>query len=104
MLEKTQQLGYSTIPRSAVLAPSSMAGSLKAPRGKGGATGVKTFPNSPEEQLPRHSGGSDSRVRDIIVYVLRGRIQEVRLAVPLRVETRTVSICQHQMRCQKWAA
>lgn len=74
MAEEKQQLEDSITPWSTVLAPSSVASSLKAPRGKGGAASLKTSSNNLEEQLPQRKEGSDSRVPNI-VYVLNMRGQ-----------------------------
>ncbi len=68
MQKKTQQLGRSIIPLSAVPAQGSMVEELKAPRGKSGALDVKTLSNNPEEH--QHSGKS---VQDLRVPVLNMR-------------------------------
>ena len=63
MEEKTQQLERSIIPGDAAQVPSSVAGGLnRSERVASVSTGVKTFPNSADEQERSGKSGQDVRV------------------------------------------
>ena len=66
--KKTQQLGRSIIPLSAVPAQGSMVEGLKAPGGKSGALDVKTLSNGPEEHL------TDLGMSDVLSRLARDKL------------------------------
>ena len=68
MQEKTQQLGRSSIPVSAVPAHGSMVEGLKAQGGKSGALDVKTLSNNPEEHL------TDPGMSDVLLRLARDKL------------------------------